>query len=143
MKVTHLVISDLFGAGRAAVRINDAVRKCGCESEVVILNKELDTGSTKINLSSGEKIQRMLYKRMNWLAHRGYPMNGYFHYDKYAVSMKNRDFLRDADVVHVHWINEGIYSSHFLSDLGKPVVWTLHDMWPFTGGCHYSEGCRK
>lgn len=26
--------------------------------------------------------------------------------------------------------------------LGKPVVWTFHDMWAFTGGCHYSAGCE-
>ncbi|MCB0541982.1 MAG: glycosyltransferase family 4 protein [Saprospiraceae bacterium] len=50
-----------------------------------------------------------------------------------------------ADVLHLHWINQGMLSLemiHRLSETGKPIVWTLHDMWAFTGGCHYSRGCE-
>jgi glycosyltransferase involved in cell wall biosynthesis len=51
----------------------------------------------------------------------------------------------DADLINLHWI--ALYQSPVtlqkLFDMGKPVVWTLHDQWPFTGGCHYSAGCNK
>ena len=51
-----------------------------------------------------------------------------------------------ADVIHLHWINQGMLS---LTDIrriiqsGKPIVWTMHDMWPFTGICHYAGDCDK
>lgn len=46
------------------------------------------------------------------------------------------------DLIHLHWINSGHVSIREIGVLPKPVLWTLHDMWPFTGGCHYSEACE-
>ncbi len=54
--------------------------------------------------------------------------------------------VQEADIIHLHWINQGFL---FLSDLeklialGKPVVWTLHDLWPATAICHYPDKCEK
>lgn len=45
------------------------------------------------------------------------------------------------DIVNLHWINAGYLSLGSLSRFQVPIVWTLHDMWPFTGGCHFSSGC--
>lgn len=52
---------------------------------------------------------------------------------------------RSADLLHLHWIAFALdYASFFRSiPWSKPVVWTLHDMNPFTGACHYSSGCRR
>jgi glycosyltransferase involved in cell wall biosynthesis len=47
------------------------------------------------------------------------------------------------DVVHLHWITGGFINVNSLSAYGVPLVWTLHDMWPFTGGCHYDGGCGR
>ena len=50
--------------------------------------------------------------------------------------------LKEADIINLHWINGGflsLKSLEKLSELNKPVVWTLHDMWAFTGGCHYNS----
>ena len=54
--------------------------------------------------------------------------------------------IQQADVLHLHWINFGFLSIDTLRSLfalGKPIVWTLHDQWAFTGGCHYSRGCDR
>lgn len=54
--------------------------------------------------------------------------------------------FREADIIHLHWINQGFISMDGLQrifDSGKPVVWTLHDMWPVTGICHHAESCTK
>lgn len=48
---------------------------------------------------------------------------------------------RTADVIHLHWVNGGFVNIRHLRKVGKPIVWTLRDMWPFTGGCHYSLDC--
>lgn len=61
-----------------------------------------------------------------------------------GVDISNHPYLRNADVLHLHWINAGFLSLKNLQQLeklNKPIVWTLHDMWAFTGGCHHSRGC--
>lgn len=55
--------------------------------------------------------------------------------------MKN---LYNTDIIHLHWLNQGFISLRGLKKIirsGKPIVWTLHDMWAFTGGCHYTSKC--
>jgi glycosyltransferase involved in cell wall biosynthesis len=61
-----------------------------------------------------------------------------------GTSIKNNPTVLDADILHLHWTNSGFLSIADLKqliDLGKPIVWTLHDMWAFTGGCHYAGTC--
>ncbi|MDO5832950.1 MAG: glycosyltransferase, partial [Methanobrevibacter sp.] len=61
-------------------------------------------------------------------------------------NIANLPEFKEADVIHLHWINQGMLS---LTDIrriiesGKPIVWTMHDMWPFTGICHYAGECKK
>ena len=52
--------------------------------------------------------------------------------------------VKEADIIHLHWINQGMLSLkdiHRLVELGKPMVWTMHDMWPCTGICHHARDC--
>jgi glycosyltransferase involved in cell wall biosynthesis len=49
----------------------------------------------------------------------------------------------NPDIIHLHWICEGFISVPEIKKMKKPIVWTMHDMWPFTGGCHYSDKCLK
>jgi glycosyltransferase involved in cell wall biosynthesis len=61
-----------------------------------------------------------------------------------GMSVKNKELVKQADIIHLHWTNSGFLSIADLKELvdtGKPIVWTLHDMWTFTGGCHYSGTC--
>lgn len=53
---------------------------------------------------------------------------------------------KEADVIHLHWINQGFISLNVLRKIlrsGKRVVWTMHDQWATTGVCHYSDGCLR
>ena len=55
-----------------------------------------------------------------------------------------REF-READVVHLHWVNQGMLSLSVIKKIlksGKPVVWIMHDLWPATALCHYARGCH-
>ena len=49
----------------------------------------------------------------------------------------------DPDIINLHWICRGFLAVEDLRKFQKPIVWTLHDMWPFTGGCHYASNCDK
>ncbi|MCO5937265.1 glycosyltransferase [Mucilaginibacter sp. RB4R14] len=53
--------------------------------------------------------------------------------------------IKEADIIHLHWTNSGFLSINDVKKLialNKPIVWTLHDMWAFTGGCHYAGPCN-
>ena len=54
--------------------------------------------------------------------------------------------FREADVIHLHWVNQGMLSLRDLRKIirsGKAVVWTMHDAWPSTAICHLTLGCRQ
>lgn len=71
----------------------------------------------------------------------------------FAVSIANtgtdlsgHPLVKGADIIHLHWINQGFLSLkdiQALVKLNKPIVWTMHDMWPCTGICHHARDCEK
>ena len=77
--------------------------------------------------------------------------NGFSRENLFAVDIANygEDItelpeFKEADIIHLHWINQGFISINGLKKIfesGKPVVWTMHDMWPCTGICHHSRDC--
>lgn len=50
--------------------------------------------------------------------------------------------IKEADIIHLHWVSNFL-DYNFFSKINKPILWTFHDMNPFTGGCHYTGGCMK
>ena len=47
------------------------------------------------------------------------------------------------EVVHLHWVSGGMLRIESLARIARPLIWTMHDMWTFTGGCHYDAGCGR
>ena len=69
---------------------------------------------------------------------------------KFSVANSGFDLLsipsiQQADIIHLHWVNFGMISINQLERLAKAktIVWTMHDMWAFTGGCHYAMDCSN
>lgn len=63
-----------------------------------------------------------------------------------GIDISQHPLVQEADIIHLHWINFGFLSINSLEkliQLNKPIVWTLHDMWAFTGGCHHSGDCEN
>lgn len=63
-----------------------------------------------------------------------------------GIDISQHPLVEEADILHLHWVNFGFLSVESigkLASLGKPIVWTLHDMWAFTGGCHHSGDCEN
>jgi glycosyltransferase involved in cell wall biosynthesis len=68
-----------------------------------------------------------------------HPFNlGFFGFDFTKTAV-----YRHADILHLHWVNGGFVNMRHLSGINKPIVWTMRDMWPMTGGCHYPIRCEK
>ena len=58
---------------------------------------------------------------------------------------KTREF-QEADIVHLHYVNQGFLSLGVIDKIlrsGKRIVWTMHDMWPFTAICHHADDCKR
>jgi glycosyltransferase involved in cell wall biosynthesis len=147
MKILHINTSDICGgASRAAYRLHRALIGQGIESRMLVQSKSSEdwtvTGSAS-KLAKG-------FARIRPLADQ-LPVKIYPHTDQILFSpswlpfsgamRKIRDI--DPDVVHLHWIGGGFIRIEDVTRIQKPVVWSLHDMWAFTGGCHYDQGCER
>ena len=65
---------------------------------------------------------------------------------KTGVNISKTAELKGSDIVHIHWVQQGFISLKQINSIQKtgiPIAWTLHDMWPFTGICHYSGNCTR
>ncbi len=144
MKVVHIATDDFGGAGKAASRISMALEDMGILSSLYVLKKNT-VYSKLIVQSKRRKIKNSVFTRINNFIDSGINCNTVFHTDIFGMEVA-KNIIEEADIVNLHWINEGIWSYRFLKYLykcNKPIVWTMHDMWAFTGGCHYNGTCNN
>ena len=144
MKVLHLIAYNSGGAARAARRINDALKSVGVDSSILFTDGSVPEECIVRNTK--DLILHKVHRRLNERLVRECPRPWLFSADRYGFDISKMREVREADIIHLHWISEGMISLkglEKLAKLGKPVVWTLHDMRVFTGGCHYSEECRR
>lgn len=152
MKILHLsTFHKQGGASIAAFRLHDALLKINVDSEMLVQKRNEE--STKIVTLEESIFYRTSYwgyfiaERLHFLPYEKNKSVRYsFSPAKVGVDISNHPLVREADIIQLHWINFGFLSLRSIEkllDLGKPVIWTMHDMWPFTGGCHYSRGCER
>jgi len=153
LKILHLATSDLSGgAARAAYRLHLGLLSIGQDSRMLVLQKSsADSAVIQFDpyLPLHLKIRRRLRRRyiersqpkMDHLASGA----SYFSDDRsqYGAAVLNQ--IPPSDILNLHWTSGFVdYRDFFASlPLRYPVVWTLHDMNPFTGGCHFDGGCGK
>lgn len=76
--------------------------------------------------------------------HRASQQYEYYSTWNAGVDITKLSVFKEADIINLHWVADFLNVPKMFGQLaGKKVVWTLHDMNPFTGGCHYSLGCEK
>jgi len=151
MKITLINTSDAGGgAPVACVRLLNALALQGVDAQLLVQYKQTDnervTGVAKDFFSRLKAKITFLYERIPFILFHEKDKSVRFAFStaKAGTSIVNEPLVRDADVLHIHWVNSGFLSTDNLKELialGKPIVWTLHDMWDFTGGCHYSDTC--
>ena len=152
LKVLSVCTSDsLGGAARAAYRIYQGVRGLGVDSRMFVKTKCTDDANV---VALDEFVPRnVFYKAFDWVRHKcknkiqhrrwnQYPeRENVFMSDLRGTTLHGALRNLDYDILHLHWINGRFIS---LKDLphNKPIVWTLHDSWPFCGVCHYFFECN-
>lgn len=145
MKVRHLTRTDgMGGADRAALRLHEAMRAAGVDSHLVVQEKYADGQDVHGPVGNVAKAVSRLRPYLDslplWV--RGLRPRTPFNVQWMSTPMRH---IRDvaAEVTHLHYVTDGFVRIEDLPQLGRPIVWTLHDMWPFTGGCHYTGGCTR
>ncbi len=147
MKVLHLIAGELNGgAARGAYWLHQALRDLGVESTVLTTAKDNLGDESVISLTDSTlgKLKFAVLRRMGLLPLKLYRnrQNLTFNTGFDGIDITRHPAYAWADLVHLHWVN-GLVRTRALRKVKKPVVWTLRDMWPFTGGCHQSMDCDR
>lgn len=146
MRVCHLNDRECYGgAGRAANRLHSALRQQGIDSHMLVQSQSTDDPTVHSSTSIFGKAATLLRPLLDYLPREYYRDRTDNPFSPAWLPERRLHQIREIDpeVVHCHWIAQGFIRLETLSKIDRPIVWTLHDMWPFTGGCHYSHGCER
>jgi len=149
MKIIHINTSAYGGAGLAASRLNNALNSIGVTSSLFTLHGADNNNRFFPDNTLQGRISRYIYRQKidrdfnRYFSSR--PNNLEKFSDDRSEYKKIIEQLPEGDIINLHWIANFIDYRNFFKSIPKriPLVWTLHDMNPFTGGCHYSGDCRK
>lgn len=134
---------DKAGAGNATRRIHEGLRELGVDSRMVVRQKSTQDPSILGPRNRIGKALAQVRPILDTLPLKLYGEHGAFSLDWLPDRMPQRVASVDPDVVHLNWVAGGSMSISSLGDFEVPLVWRFPDMWPLTGGCHYSDGCDR
>jgi glycosyltransferase involved in cell wall biosynthesis len=132
------------GAARSAFRIYRELKACGVDIGLMVQNKwgtdpgVLGPSGLMGKLSAGLRPYLDFSITFPWHRRRTTFFPAYIPGDFISRLRKYH-----PDLVHLNWITGGFIRLEDLARIERPLVWTLHDMWAFTGGCHYAETCTR
>lgn len=164
MKILHINTVQYGGAAWCAIRINHSLKQRGVESKMLFAQgKNLPEGVD----GAIAKQDKIVHYRNNWLVskirHLMMRLPFYMNVEKLQtlISDKNVDkvyvhhplsnytniaehpLVKWADIIHLHWVPGFIDYPSFFKAINKPIVWTMHDMYPALGIMHYQSAFTK
>jgi glycosyltransferase involved in cell wall biosynthesis len=146
MKVLLLnTFDEMGGAARAAARLLKGLRRTGVDARLLVHFKTGDADGVICNTGALRKLSRRLKLLLGLvpvLLTANRPENN-FSPALMPDSVPAEVAEVDPDIIHLHWLCAGFLSVKTIGKLRKPLVWTLHDSWAFTGGCHVPFECKK
>ena len=136
------------GAAVAANRLMKALNNNGVKAKMLVRDKESDALTVVGLPKSGRLRWHFLWERFVIFCRLRFSRAHLFDID---IANAGSDITRlrefqEADIIHLHWINQGMLSLNGIRKIlnsGKPVVWTMHDIWPATAICHVTLSCRN
>ncbi|MCC5663580.1 glycosyltransferase family 4 protein [Nostoc sp. CHAB 5784] len=135
------------GAARAAYRLHQELLRLEIDSQMLIQDKRIADSTV---VSSPNKVAKAMWKARPMLdalpleLYRNMPRNPVFFRLQWLPNTVTSQIAKlDPDIINLHWICDGFIPIEALAKFNKPIVWTFHDTWAFTGGCCYSLGCDR
>ena len=143
MKIIHLSFSDINGgAFSATYRIHHSLLKQGINSRMWVNEKKSnDCTVENFNNKIGEILNKL---RLRIIHHFFVKMLNTKNKIIHSPSVLHSSWVKyinnsDADIIHLHWIQNEMMSIKDISKIKKPIIWTLHDMWAFCGAEHFTD----
>lgn len=147
MKVVLASTTESYlGAAKAAYRLHHGLLKIGVDSKMFVRNRWSGENDIYTQKKPKEKIyQKIILPYLDNLPLKMYRKRDtdVFSCSVFPSSSLNNIRAINPDLINLHWVQSGFVSVQSLRKNRVPVVLTLHDMWAFTGGCHYSGECDK
>jgi glycosyltransferase involved in cell wall biosynthesis len=149
MKVLMLNTFDAVGgAARAAARLQKGVRGRGIESSLLV---QFKTGTAKDVICNQNPLRQLARRLKLFLGLLAVLRTPHKPENNFSTGLLPGNVPQEIaryhpDIIHLHWLCASFLSVGTIGKigrLGKPLVWTLHDSWPFTGGCHVPFECQK
>jgi glycosyltransferase involved in cell wall biosynthesis len=133
------------GAGRAAYRLHLGLKEVNTSSQMLVNIKQSDDHNVFAPQTSISRGLSHIRPGIDRLPLSLYPrrQTKEFSCQWLPDTTLARIETIQPDVVNVHWACAGLASVNTLGSINYPTVWTLHDMWAFTGGCHYTADCTR
>ncbi|TXE02132.1 glycosyltransferase family 4 protein [Algoriphagus aquimarinus] len=148
LKILHIVAGNLNGgAAKGAYWQHQGLLEIGVNSRILINSRDALKDESVLSIITGKKalVKQVINTQLDLLPLKLYPnyQGGNFSVGIIGHDITTHEWYKWADVINLHWINGGFISIKGIAKINKPIVWTIRDMWPFTGGCHYSLGCEN
>jgi glycosyltransferase involved in cell wall biosynthesis len=134
------------GAGIASFRLFEALRSIGVNCRMLVMNKssnEEDVIPLHNKYFQALNKLRSRLDKIELIRYRCYDNSIFSPSIIQSPNLISKINELKPDLIHLHWIAGGMLKLEELKDIKIPIVWSLHDMWPFTGGCHYDDGCGR
>ncbi|MFC7300110.1 glycosyltransferase family 4 protein [Herminiimonas aquatilis] len=145
----NLLILNTFdsqgGAAIATFRLHSGLRSIGVSSHMLVQGKKTDDRSVIGPSTKWQKVVAILRLHLDSLLAALYRKREKVLFSSAWIpeNLFSKVEKFHPDIVHLFWVNSGFLKIETLRKFKQPIVWTLHDMWPFTGGCHYDDECGK
>ena len=135
------------GAAVAASRLMAALGNNGVQAKMLVRDRQTDDPRVVSLGGSWWQRRHFLWERFTIFLRLHFSRKHLFEIDvaNAGFDITRLPEFREADVVHLHWVNQGMLSLAGIQKIlrsGKPVVWTMHDIWPATAICHLTLSCR-
>lgn len=144
MKVVLVNHSDTKGgASVVTVRLMHALRKAGVDARMLVMHKALADDNIALVSNKLARETSFLLEHAIIYARNGFSMENLFKTSIAVTTLPvhRHPWVKEADVVVLNWINQGMMSLKEVKRIKAPVVWTMHDMWNLTGVCHHAGQC--
>lgn len=149
MKVVVINHSDMQGgAAIVSLRLVHALQDAGVDARMLVIDRQSDDALVGVMGGKWRNKWNFLAERLGVFLRNGLRRDTLFKIDtgSHGINLVSHPWVKDADVVCLNWVNQGTLSLKNVKQLaqaGKPLVWTMHDMWNCTGVCHYSFECER
>jgi glycosyltransferase involved in cell wall biosynthesis len=144
MRILQLSTFDLrYGASIAARRLHEALLSQGSDCDLLVSEVQSDSPRTHSAYEGFGKVQAKARHHIDQIPVKLHTsaLVAPFSANWVGSSIYRTIDKFQPDIVHLHWCQSAFLPTNTLPRLNYPLVWTFHDMWAFTGGCHYTDGC--